>query len=190
MILGVVFIFFLGFLGLFGLAFAFDAPGSSQKASNWVIVITAITVPILISLAILVFAFLAFRSGNYTRSVLIGSVFGILVIGGLIFSATSSYFTIKKMNAIREQEAEDARLYPTQKYLRPVEGGVDTIIVFPNRIVAYRLYVGVEHPYGGPLGDLNSTRDTLLYREYPDTRIARNELDQFKNEEGRSFTDV
>lgn len=190
MLLGIVFIFFLCVIGLLGFAMAFDAPGSADKVSNWVFAIAMATGPILISLVILVFAFLAFRKGKYTRSALIGSVFGVFVIGGFILSTTSTYFAMKSFNDMRAEEAENERLYPVQRYLRPVEGGTDTIIVFPDRIVAYRLYVGVEYPYAGPLGDLNETRDTLLYRDVPDTRLGRNELNEFVDERGKRFNDV
>jgi len=190
MILGVVCIFFLGVFGLLGFAMAFDAPGSADSTSNWVFAIAMAGGPIFISLVILVFAFLAFRKERYGRSALIGSVFGVLVIGGFILSATSSYFAMKTFNNIRAEEAENERLYPEQRYLRQVEGGADTIIVFPNRIVAYRLEVGVEYPYAGPLGDLNQTRDTLLYEDRPDTRLGKHELNEFIDERGKRFTDV
>ncbi|MBC7948096.1 MAG: hypothetical protein H7Y42_09480 [Chitinophagaceae bacterium] len=190
MILGVVCIFFLGVFGLLGFAMAFDAPGSADSASNWVFAIAMATGPIFISLVILVLAFLAFRKGKYNRSALIGSVFGVFVIGGFILSATSSYFAMKSFNNIRSEEVENERLYPVQRYLRQVEGGADTIIVFPNRIVAYRLDVGVEYPYAGPLGDLNETRDTLFYDDRPDTRLGKEELGQFVDEKGQTFTDV
>ena len=97
---------------------------------------------------------------------------------------------MKKYNEIREKELADERMYPKQTYLRDGENGTDTILVFPNRIVAYRLNVGVAYPYNGPLGDLNNSRDTLLYRERPDTKIRRDELSQFTDAEGRKFTDV
>ena len=190
MILGIVCIFFLGVMGLLGFAMAFDAPGSADKASNWIFAILMATGPIIISLIILLFAFLAFRKGKYHRSALIGSIFGILVIGGFILTTTSSYYAMKSFNKMQAEKAENERLYPEQRYLRQVEGGADTIIVFPDRIVAYRLEVGVEYPYAGPLGDLNETRDTLVYDSRPDTRLGRQELHEFIDGQGKRFTDV
>ena len=190
MLLGIVFIFFLCVIGLLGFAMAFDAPGSADKASNWVFAIAMAVGPIIVSLVILVFAFLAFRKGKYGRSALIGSVFGLFVIGGFILSTTSTFFAMRSYKKMQAEEAENERLYPVQRYHRPKEGGTDTIIVFPNRIVAYRLYVGVEYPYGGPLGDLNETRDTLIYLERSDNRLERQELNEFVDERGKRFTDV
>lgn len=190
MILGVVVMFFGGFMGLMGFAFAFDAPGSADDPSVWLIAILMFTLPILIPIVILIFSFLSYRKGNYGRAVLISAIFPLLIVGFTVLSVTSTYFSMKEFNAQREQQAEDERLYPKQTYLRAGEYGADTILVFPDRIVAYRLNVGVEYPYNGPLGDLNESRDTLLYRERPDTKLTREELSQFTDANGRKFTEV
>jgi len=190
MLLGVVVIFFLGFIGLLGFAMAFDAPGSADSASNWVFAILMATLPVIISLVLLVLAFLAFRAGKHTRSALIGSVFGLALIGFLVLSVTSSFMAMRSMKNMKITEMENERLYPTQNYIRSVEGGVDTVIVFPDGIVAYRLFREGTFHYAGPLGDLNGQRDSIIYYDKPDTKLRRDELDQFSDAYGRKLTDI
>jgi len=69
--------------------------------------------------------------------------------------------------------------------------GTDSIIVWPNGIVAYRLHIeGMENTWNGPLGDLNERRDTLTYDRRDDTRLRMEELYHFMDQDGRVFTNV
>lgn len=57
--------------------------------------------------------------------------------------------------------------------------------------MSYRLYQGPnQYPWGGPLGDLNETRDTILYIISSDTKLSVGELDQFTDENGRALTSI
>ena len=64
------------------------------------------------------------------------------------------------------------------------------MIVFPSRIVAYRLMNYNGYPYNGPLGVLNESRTTIVYNNSTDTKLPFNELDQFVDENGRKLTEV
>jgi len=189
MLAGVFIIVAYGVIYLLGFAMSFDAPGSTKDPKAWMMRLL-IFMPLVIFVVLLILAFIAFYYGHYKRSVMFSAFFGIAGIGFFLFSTISSVEVTRKMNQIRAQEVEDERLYPKQTFLRPVEGGVDTIYVFPSRIVSYRLYVGTEFPYGGPLGDLNTTRDTLIYNRRSDTKLNIEDLPQFVDEKGRKFSDV
>jgi ABC-type transport system involved in multi-copper enzyme maturation permease subunit len=189
MILGILMVLGFGFMYLLGFAMSFDAPGSTSDPAAWWMRFLMF-LPILIMIGALIFAMIAFARGNYKQSFIASVVpvgIFILIIG---FMFISSFASMNKYKAQMAAEAEDARLYPVQKFLRHVEGGTDTIIVFPNRIVAYRKYLGTNIPWGGPLGDLNEKRDTIYYYSSHDTKIGMGELDQFTDENGRKFTDV
>jgi len=189
MIVGIIMIITYGFLYLFGFAMSFDTPGSANDPKAWLTRLW-IFMPMVLMVVILILAFMAFYSGHYKQSALLGSLFP---ISGLVFYAwlfVTSVSTIKKFKEENAREAEDARLYPIEKYLRPVEGGTDTIIVFPNRIVAYRHYQGTDIPWAGPLGDLNDTRDTIVFKRSTDTKINFEDLPLFMDDKGRKFTDV
>ncbi len=166
---------------------AFGAPGPVDKPEGLLVVF----LPILVLIVILFFAGKAYRSGDYSRSVGFGSVIGVALVGGAVYLGRTSYNAMQEFQAMEAQAAEDNRLYPVQKFLRPVEGGTDTIIVFPGRIVAYRLYVGREFPFAGPVGDLNATRDTIVVsdREFVE-KVKHEELSRFVDEQGRKLTDV
>jgi hypothetical protein len=189
MLLGVAMIVGYGFLYLLGFAMSFDAPGSTTDPKGWMMRIF-IFLPLLGLLAILVFAIRAFLSGQYKKSALIGSVFAVTGLGAVAYTTITTSNAMNNYNDQMAREADDARLYPVQKFIRQGETGADTIIVFPNRIVAYRLNVNREYPHNGPLGDLNSTRDTLIYDRRPDTQLKMEELYHFMDEQGRVFTNV
>ena len=62
----------------------FDAPGSAEKPGVWLLN-SLVFLPVLASVALLVMALLAFRSGDYARSVRFGAVFGLAVAGGALY---------------------------------------------------------------------------------------------------------
>ena len=189
MIISVIALFGYGFMYLLGFAMSFDAPGSGEDPKAWGMRFMMF-LPLLLLIVALILSIMAFSSGNYRRVILINIV-PIAVVTVLFgFMVFTSFTSTAKYKAAMVKEAKDAKLYPEQRFLRPVEGGTDTIIVFPNRIVAYRKYVGTEIPWGGPLGDLNEERNTIKYLSRPDTKIAKEELDQFVDAQGRKFTDV
>ncbi|MEP6794738.1 MAG: hypothetical protein ABJB16_10460 [Saprospiraceae bacterium] len=190
MILGVFLIVGVGMMSLFGFAMSFDAPGSEHDPQAWLNRILIFALPLLVFIVILVLAWIAFSRGNYIRSFWIGSVFGLVVIGFALITVISSFMTIGQITATNLQTAREEKLYPIQKFLRPGEDGADTIIVFPSRIVAYRIYTGDQNRLGGPVGDLNKTRDTIILDFDTDTRIKREDLSQFVDAEGRRLTDV
>jgi len=190
MILGIRLVVVLGLMAFFILIMVMGTPGSASRPEGladlyWLFL------PLLAFIAALVFAGQAYRAGNYARSIWFGSVFGLAVLSITVYLGKTSYSTMQEMRTTNAQTAEEERLYPRQKFLRPVEGGADTIIVFPGRIVAYRLYVEGGIPFAGPVGDLNEARDTIVVsdREFVE-RVRREELSRFVDGEGRKLTDI
>ncbi len=191
MLLGLLLILGVGAMSVLLFAMSFDAPGSAEKPGNWLLN-ALIFLPLLLLLAVLIYAFIAYQSGNYTRAVWLGSVFGIALVGGFAFFGITSLTTLRHMQAERAKETEEARLYPEQRFIRPFEGGADTIIVFPNRIVAYRMPRRGDMPfaYSGPVGDLNESRDAIVIDPVFDRRIELAEFPEFVDERGRRLTEV
>lgn len=188
MLFGVLLIVVLGLMYLLGFAMSFDAPDSGDGKA-WLFRLLMF-VPILILVAVLIFAMKAFASDNYVRSMRIGLVFVLAAAGIAAYLFGTSYSSLRQYRKEMAQDAEDARLYPRQKFIRPYEGGADTIIVFPNRIVAYRFNSAPDFPLSGPLGDLNEKRDAIIYNHSPHNDIRIDELDQFVDAQGRKLTDV
>lgn len=192
-IIFMIIIFFLmigfGFFYLLGFAMSFDAPGSDKDPSAWMMRLLMF-LPGVILLAALIFALISFSSGHYNRSVIISLIPLSLSVMFILYMSFTSYSTMAAYNNQQQKEAADAEKYPVQKFMRQVEGGADTVIVFPSRIVAYRLYAFNRNPYGGPLGDLNEKRTTIIYNNSSDTKLPFIELDQFVDIEGRRFTEV
>jgi hypothetical protein len=189
MIISVIAMFGFGFMYLLGFAMSFDAPGSGEDPKAWGMRFLMF-LPLLLLIVALIISISAYGSGNYRRVILINIVpiaVCAILVGFMVFT---SFTSMAKYKAITAKEAKDAKLYPEQRFLRNVEGGTDTIIVFPNRIVAYRKYQGTDIPWAGPLGDLNEERTTIKYNSSTDTHIAKAELDQFFDAQGRKFTDV
>lgn len=190
MLAGVFMILAFGFMYLLGFAMSFDAPGSDKSPEAWRMRILML-LPLLIFLVTLVLSFKAFGEGNYKKSVLLGAVSPVI---GLILFGSMTLTSMKSLNQYNDeialQKEYDAK-YPIQKYLRLGEAGTDTIIVWPNGIVAYRLHIpDMPKPWGGPLGDLSEDRTTILFSRTPDTKIKFEDLSLFLDENGRRFTDV
>lgn len=178
-----------GFFYILGFAMSFDEPGSDKDPSAWMMRLLMF-LPAVIMLAALIIAFISYSSGHYKRSVIISSIpIGMSAIF-IAYMFISSFSTMAGIRKEQLTEAADARKYPVQKFLRPVEGGADTVIVFPNRIVAYRLKEYNGYPYAGPLGDLNEDRTAIRYNNSSDTKLPFEALDQFVDGEGRKLTEV
>ncbi|MEP6647942.1 MAG: hypothetical protein ABJC12_12710, partial [Saprospiraceae bacterium] len=146
MIFGVLLILGYGLMGLMGFAMSFDAPGSENDPTAWVYRFLIFVAPIIVMTVILIMSFAAYNKGNYGRSFWIGSLFGFGLITVIIFLTADAYLSVAKFRAIDHQQATDEKLYPIEKYIRPLAVGADTVIVFPGRIVAYRLYTGEQYP--------------------------------------------
>jgi hypothetical protein len=189
MLLGVVLILALGAFSLLMFAMAFDAPGAAQKPGVWAVSLL-IFLPLLAAVALLVLAFIAFRSGQYGRSAGFGAVFGVAAVAAAIYGPLESARARRQGRELMAKMAEEERLFPARKFMRHEAAGTDTIIVFPSRIVAYRMYARGDFPYTGPVGELNEARDAIVIGSSFDGRIRREEFDQFVDEQGRRLTDV
>ncbi len=190
MLLGVLLIAGLGLMSLLGFAMSFDAPGSAQNPLNWLISILVIVLPFIVLTGILIFSWMAFHSGDYTRSALIGSVFGVIIIGTGMFVGISSYNTLHGIHNITVTDAQNVRLYPIEKFFRRVDKGVDTIIIFPNHIVSYRFCPRGTYKATGSVGDLNMERNTITVNFDAGAKLNREELSQFIDEKGRKLTEA
>lgn len=179
-----------GLFYLLGFAMSFDAPGSDKDPSAWGMRLL-LFLPVLIFLVLLIFALKSYSAGHFQRSVLLGAISPVICIGAFLAMYISSMASLKDYQQEVKVQKEDEMKYPIEKYMRYGAEGTDTIIVFPSRIVSYRLYQGPNLPaYGGPLGDLNQTRDVLVYNRRSDTKLQMEELYHFMDEQGRIFTNV
>jgi len=190
MILLVMVLAVSGILYFFGFVMSFDAPGSASDSKAWVTRLMFF-LPVIFCGLMLVLSIIAFLRKKYGRSALFSGSVVLLAVGLWIAAIVSSMASVSNYQAQLKAEKELAKKFPVQKYLRPTStGGTDTLIVWPSRMVAYRLFIPENKPWGGQLGDLNESRDTLIYYESRDNRIRREELEQFSDEGGRKFTDV
>ncbi len=189
MLLGLFMIVAYGAMYLLGFAMSFDAPGSTTDPKGWMMRIL-IFLPIPIMLAVLIFSILAFRKEHYGQSVLIGALFAISGIVFFVYTSLQTARVMKMVNHETELRAENERLYPLQTYIRQGEGNPDSILVFPNGIVAFRLYHRPDKFWGGPLGDLNSTRESISFDRRAEEHIKFEDLPHFVDENGSVFTDV
>ncbi|HEX5111605.1 MAG TPA: hypothetical protein VFV79_02080 [Saprospiraceae bacterium] len=189
MIISVIALFGFGLMYLLGFAMSFDAPGSQTDPKAWGMRFLMF-LPVLFLIIALIISIVAFSSGNYKRVVIINIIPIAICAAFIAFMFISSFSSMASYKAQQAQDARDAKQYPEQRFLRTVEGGTDTIIVFPSRIVAYRKYQGTDIPWAGPLGDLSEDRTTLKVIVNSDTKIYKEELDQFVDEKGRKFSEV
>jgi hypothetical protein len=182
-------ILFAGLMYAFGFVMSFDAPGSMTNLKGWWMRFL-IFLPILGLVVVLIFAAMAFRAERYKRSAIIGSLFAVSGIGFMLYLSIMTIDATHSFDQWKAKEDEAARLYPVQKFLRQSDTTADTIIVYPSGIVAYRLLANRDFPWNGPLGDLNASRDVILYNRSNDTKITWEELDQFIDGNGRKLTEV
>ena len=189
MILLILALMGFAFFYIFGFAMSFDAPGSDKDPAAWRMRILML-LPGVIMVVALVFAFISFVSGKYKMSLIASGIpVGLFAMGILLLFVTS-LASAKKYKVTQIQEAAEAEKYPVQKFIRPVEGGADTVLVFPSRIVAYRLFNYNGHPYNGPLGALNDARTIFVYENSSDNKLPFRELDQFTDEHGKRMSDL
>ena len=189
MLLTIVMIVGFGLFFLLGFAMSFDAPGSTTDPKAWGMRLL-IASPLLIFLVCLILAWKAYAGGYYGKSVLLGTIAPIVCIVLYAWMSITSMSSLKEYNDQVAKEEEMKAKYPVEKYIRTADGISDTIIVWPNGIVAYRLNIGMEFPWNGPLGELSEDRKTITYDRRPDTKLAIEELYHFMDSEGRIFTNV
>ncbi len=170
MLLTILMMVGFGMFYLMGFAMSFDAPGSTTDPKAWGMRLLLFA-PIIIFLVCLIMAGKAYAGGYYGKSVLLGTVAPVICIVLYAWMSITSMASMKKYNDQVAKEKEMESKYPVEEYIRTADGISDTIIVWPNGIVAYRLHIGMEFPWNGPLGDLNETRDTLIYDRRKDTRL-------------------
>ena len=178
-----------GLFFLLGFAMSFDAPGSTTDPKAWGMRLL-IASPLLIFLVCLILAWKAYAGGYYGKSVLLGTVAPVVCIALYAWMSITSMASMKQYNDQVAKEEEMKAKYPVEKYIRTADGVSDTIIVWPNGIVAYRLNIGMEFPWNGPLGELSEDRKTITYDRRPDTKLPIEELYHFMDSEGRIFTNV
>lgn len=188
MLLTVLMMVGFGLFYLLGFAMSFDAPGSDKDPQAWGMRMF-LFLPMIIFLVMLVLSWQAYSAGDYKKAVLLGAVspaIMALIFGWMLFTSMSSY---KKYTDEIKNEKELAEKYPIENYTRTGPLGTDTIIVWPNGIVAYRLHVeGMEKTWNGPLGQLDPDRKTMTYDRRPDTRLPMEELYHFMDQEKNIFT--
>lgn len=189
MLLTILMMVGFGLFYLLGFAMSFDAPGSTTDPEAWGMRLLMAS-PLLIFLICLILSWQAYAAGNYKKSLILGAVSPALCIALFIILAITSAASMKQYNTQVTKEKELEAKYPVEKYMRTADGVSDTIIVWPNGIVAYRLNIGMEYPWNGPLGDLSEDRKTITYDRRPDTKLAIEELYHFMDKDGRIFTNV
>jgi len=189
MLLTILLMIGFGMFYLMGFAMSFDAPGSTTDPKAWGMRLL-IFAPIIIFLICLIMAWKAYAGGYYGKSVLLGTVAPVICAVLYAWMSITSTASMKQYNDQVAKQKEMESKYAVEKYIRTADGISDTIIVWPNGIVAYQLNIGMEFPWSGPLGDLNETRDTLVYERRKDTKLMIEELYHFMDEQGRVFTNV
>lgn len=179
-----------GLMYFFGFIMSFDAPGSTTDPKGWMMR-ALLFLPVLAGVVLLIMGFVAYNAGDFKKALIFGSIYPVLSVLLLVFLSVTTMNASRQFRETRIKEAQDAIDFPKQTYLRHRDVGTDTIIVWPSRIVAYRLHVPeFENTWNGPLGDLNETRDVMVYKHSTDTRLKPEELSEFTDENGRKFTDV
>lgn len=173
----------------FGFIMSFDAPGSDKDPAAWGM--RALMFSPFIVFAICFFmGLLALRGGNYTKAAIFGGVAPVLAAGFVLWMFIYSFASIRDYKKEEKQRKENAEKYPLETYTRTSQLGTDTILVWPDGIVAYRLHVeGLANTWNGPLGDLDKDRKFITYKRNPDTRISIEEIEQFLDDKGVKVTD-
>ena len=189
MLLTIAMIVGFGLFYLMGFAMSFDAPGSTSDPKAWGMRLMLFA-PVIIFLVCLVLSWKAFAGGQFGKSVLLGMVAPVVCIALYAWMSITSMSSMKQYNDQVAKEEEMKAKYPVEKYIRTADGVSDTIIVWPTGIVAYRLNIGMEFPWNGPLGELSEDRKTITYDRRPDTKLPIEELYHFMDAEGRIFTNV
>ena len=190
LIITFAFILGAGLMYFFGFIMSFDAPGSQTDPKGWMMRFMMF-IPVAAGVALLIAGFVAFGAGHYKKALILGSIYPVLgVLFFLYLTITSMRATVKFQDTLKKEE-QAAKDFPKQTFLRKRDIGTDTIIVWPSRLVAYRLHVPeFENTWNGPLGDLNESRDAMKFHYSTDTRLKPEELGEFVDETGRRFTDV
>jgi hypothetical protein len=189
MLLTILMIIGFGLFYLLGFAMSFDAPGSTTDPKAWGMRFL-IASPLLIFLVCLIMSWQSYAAGHYKKAVILGAVSPIICVALFGWMTVTSLSSMNKYNDQVAKEKEQEAKYPVEKYMRTADGVSDTIIVWPNGIVAYRLNIGMEFPWNGPLGDLSEDRKTITYDRRPDTKLAIEELYHFMDKDGRIFTNI
>ena len=187
LILGCVLVAIFGFAAFVVLIMSFGSSAhTAQNGGSGLLIL----LPVMLLALALLLAFTAFMAGNYRRSARIGSVFAITLVGAILFLTLEGLKSARYVQKMQEQEREDAQ-YPVQKFIRPTEWGADTLIVFPSRVVAYRMFdPNKSFPLSGPLGTLAKTRDTIQLDRFREDHLKREEWEGFVNSAGEKFTEV
>jgi hypothetical protein len=86
MLLGLLLIAGSGLMGFFLLVMSFDAPDSAADPLGWLLRLL-LFLPVLLLAGLLAWAFRAYQAGNFVRSASIGSLFALLLLGGLAYAA-------------------------------------------------------------------------------------------------------
>ncbi|MDZ4747034.1 MAG: hypothetical protein SH808_00990 [Saprospiraceae bacterium] len=190
MLLTILMIVGFGMFYLLGFAMSFDAPGSTTDPKAWGMRLMLFA-PRLIFLVCLILAWKAYAGGHFGKSVMLGMVSPVVCIALYTWMSVTSMSSMKEYNDHVAKEEEMKAKYPVEKYVRTADGVSDTIIVWPNGIVAYRLHIeGMENTWNGTLGDLSEDRKTITYDRRSDTKLQIEELYHFMDQEGRIFTNV
>ncbi len=189
MILILFMMFGFAFIYILGFAMSFDAPGSDKDPAAWGMRVMMFLPGVILFVA-LVIAFISYTSGHYKRSMIVSSIPLGLCAALIVFMIVSSSTSMANYKITEAKAAADAEKYPVQKFLRPVEGGADTVLIFPSRVVSYRLFNYNGYAYNGPLGALNDARTIFVYQNSTDNRLPFAELDQFIDENGKRLSDL
>lgn len=173
----------------FGFIMSFDAPGSDKDPSAWGMRALMFS-PIIVFIGCLIVGLLALKGGQYLKSAILGGIAPLLSLGFVIWMFVYSFKSLNEYKQLEKERAELKEKYPLETYTRQSALGVDTILVWPEGIVAYRLHVeGMANTWNGPLGDLDKQRKVVSYHRTADTRLMIEEVGEFMDGNGVRFTD-
>src|SRR5688572_6862027 len=135
MLLTILMIIGFGLFYLLGFAMSFDAPGSTTDPKAWGMRLLIASL-LLIFLVCLIMSWQSFAGGHYKKAVILGAVSPIICVALFGWMTVTSMSSMKKYNDQVAKEKEQEAKYPVEKYMRTADGVSDTIIVWPNGIVA------------------------------------------------------